>query len=468
MPKLTTSDLTNLQNESSAVSTINSNFAAVETALENTLSRDGTSPNTMSANLDMNSNRILNLPAAVDDTEPVRLGDVEVLIASIGTGPQGPAGTNGTNGDDGATILVQASAPATTYPENSLWIDSDSTDLDLYKLISSTWTDTTVNLKGTAGTNGSNGLDGDQIYVQASAPSTSGVSEGSIWIDSDSVDNDLFVLTGGSWIDSGVNLKGASGAGTGDVVGPASSIDSEIALFNSTTGKLIKRASTTGILKGTSGVLSAATAGTDYLAPPSGTAILKANSGGALANATAGTDYVAPGGALGTPSSGTLTNVSGLPISGLVASTSTAIGVGSVELGHATDTTLARVSAGVMSVEGNTVAMLATAQTFTKPQKLSTTALTHNTAWDGANANHLTATVSGSSFTVANPSAQTADVYYHLFVTYSTSHSLAWGTNFKGVSSVTPTATSGAYDHFVFRSNGTNLMLVGYSLNIGA
>lgn len=73
--------------------------------------------------------------------------------------------------------------------------------------------------------------------------------------------------------------KGDTGAG--DVSGPASSVDSELALFNSTTGKLIKRASTTGILKGTSGVLSAA---------------------------TAGTDYVAPSGALGTPSSGTLTN----------------------------------------------------------------------------------------------------------------------------------------------------------------
>ena len=73
--------------------------------------------------------------------------------------------------------------------------------------------------------------------------------------------------------------KGDTGAG--DVSGPASSVDSELALFDSTTGKLIKRASTTGILKGTSGVLSAA---------------------------TAGTDYVAPAGALGTPSSGTLTN----------------------------------------------------------------------------------------------------------------------------------------------------------------
>ena len=127
--------------------------------------------------------------------------------------------------------------------------------------------------------------------------------------------------------------KGATG--TGDVTGPVASVDSELALYSSTTGKVIKRATLTGLVKAASGVASAATAGTDYLAPPSGTsilkansggalanatagtdylappsgtALLKANSGGALANATAGTDYVAPGGALGTPSSGTLTN----------------------------------------------------------------------------------------------------------------------------------------------------------------
>jgi hypothetical protein len=61
--------------------------------------------------------------------------------------------------------------------------------------------------------------------------------------------------------------KGADGAGTGDVVGPAASVDSELALFNSTTGKLIKRGSMTGLVKATSGVASAATSGTDYMAP---------------------------------------------------------------------------------------------------------------------------------------------------------------------------------------------------------
>lgn len=59
--------------------------------------------------------------------------------------------------------------------------------------------------------------------------------------------------------------------------------------------------------------------------------------------------------ALGTPASGTLTNATGLPIAGLVASTSTAIGVGSVELGNASDTTLTRASAGVLAVEGGSV-----------------------------------------------------------------------------------------------------------------
>jgi hypothetical protein len=61
MAKLTTNDLTSLTNEASAVNSINTNFAAVETAMENTLSRDGTTPNTMSADIDLNSNDLLNI-----------------------------------------------------------------------------------------------------------------------------------------------------------------------------------------------------------------------------------------------------------------------------------------------------------------------------------------------------------------------------------------------------------------------
>lgn len=64
-------------------------------------------------------------------------------------------------------------------------------------------------------------------------------------------------------------LEQAAGGGSGDVVGPSSSVASEVALFDGTTGKLIKRATGSGLAKLTSGVLSVAAAGTDYYAPGS-------------------------------------------------------------------------------------------------------------------------------------------------------------------------------------------------------
>lgn len=76
MAKLVLTDVSNIENTDTAESTINNNSAAIETALENTLSRDGTTPNQMEADLDMNSNRILNLPTPIDPTEPVRVIDV--------------------------------------------------------------------------------------------------------------------------------------------------------------------------------------------------------------------------------------------------------------------------------------------------------------------------------------------------------------------------------------------------------
>ena len=86
MAKLTLTDLANLNNETSAVNTINTNNDSVETAIENTLSRDGTSPNTMSADLDMNSNQILNLPAPSADTDVVRKTELDSAVADIEAG----------------------------------------------------------------------------------------------------------------------------------------------------------------------------------------------------------------------------------------------------------------------------------------------------------------------------------------------------------------------------------------------
>lgn len=60
MTKVTLNDLANLQNESTAVTQINQNNHTIEQAFDNTLSRDGSTPNQMQADLDMNSNDILN------------------------------------------------------------------------------------------------------------------------------------------------------------------------------------------------------------------------------------------------------------------------------------------------------------------------------------------------------------------------------------------------------------------------
>lgn len=59
MAKLTTAPVSTFT--TAALNTINENFEAIEAAVENTLSRDGTTPNEMTADLDMNDNDILNV-----------------------------------------------------------------------------------------------------------------------------------------------------------------------------------------------------------------------------------------------------------------------------------------------------------------------------------------------------------------------------------------------------------------------
>lgn len=95
--KITLSDLTSLANETTAITTINNNSAIIVDAFNTSLFRDGTNPNEMIASLDMNSNRILNLPTPVSNLEPARLIDLETLTGS-GTITVNPTPTGGTVG----------------------------------------------------------------------------------------------------------------------------------------------------------------------------------------------------------------------------------------------------------------------------------------------------------------------------------------------------------------------------------
>jgi len=140
----------------------------------------------------------------------------------------------------------------------------------------------------------------------------------------------------------------------------------------------------TGVLKGNgTSAFTAATAGTDYLAPPSGTAILKANSGGALANATAGTDY----------------------------------------------------------------AGIDTAQTFTKGQRGEITTLTDGATVtpDMADSNNFTLTLGGNR-TLANPSNLTAGQSGSIFLVQdgTGSRTLAYGNQYDFIGGTAPTLSTAA------------------------
>jgi hypothetical protein len=108
---------------------------------------------------------------------------------------------------------------------------------------------------------------------------------------------------------------------------------------------------------------------------------------------------------LGTPSSGTLTSCTGLPVAGITASTSTALGVGTVELGHASDTTLSRSAAGALAVEGVDVVNLSAIQTLTNKTLTSPTLTTPTLGVATAtsiNKVAITAPQSAATLTISN------------------------------------------------------------------
>lgn len=118
---------------------------------------------------------------------------------------------------------------------------------------------------GTNGTNGTNGAPGSVWRSGTGAPSGALGIVGDWYLDD--ANGDVYEKTGSSTYTLRDNLMGPAGSGTGDVVGPAASVDNEMVLFSGTTGKIIKRSAGTGFPQISSGVVQS------YYSVPAGSLV---------------------------------------------------------------------------------------------------------------------------------------------------------------------------------------------------
>ena len=165
------------------------------------------------------------------------------------------------------------------------------------------------------------------LWEKANLTAGTGISvsngAGSITVTNSAPDQTVALTGAGTTTVTGTypnfTITSTGGSGGGDVSGPASATDNAVVRFDGTTGKIIQNSSfvvndsgevTTGIWKGTeitvpyggtgvatltgivkgngASAFSAATAGTDYAAPTSGTSILYGNGAGGFSNVTVG------------------------------------------------------------------------------------------------------------------------------------------------------------------------------------
>ena len=222
-------------------------------------------------------------------------GPVGPIGVTGATGPQGPQGIQGPTGATGPQGATGATGPTgatgATGPANTLTVGTVSTGTagsSASATISGIAPNQTLDLTIPRGDTGATGPQGIQGPTGATGPQgptgptgptgpantltigtvvDGGSASATITGSSPNQVLNLVLPQGPTGPQGPQGPAGPAGAGSGDVLGAASSTDSQLVLFNATTGKVIKGATATGIPKLTAGVLDTAVAGTDYVTP---------------------------------------------------------------------------------------------------------------------------------------------------------------------------------------------------------
>jgi hypothetical protein len=371
--KLTLDDLSNITgNEQSAITTINNNSAAIEAAIENTLSRDGTTPNSMGADLDMNSNDLLNVKdidvqtITADTIESADYTQDGISITTLLLDWEGPwtASTAYLVGD-----LVQS------LGSSFICIQAHSSTVTDQPPVGAQW-ETYWNLvaqKGDQGTVASPGSSTDMAVVRFDGTLGNSIQNSVVTIsDTGAIATPVVTIS-----DAGaITAPGLTVSAAGAIATPGITISAvgavaptandagalgtstlsfadlflaELGVINWNNGATTLAQRAAGALPGVSiggaGNVGVEIGRADNVAS---TPFIDFHSG------ATSTDYdvrlIANGGT-GSDGGGTLT----VTAANVNMGTSAPLTVGSIELGAASDTTITRTGAGSIAVEGNTI-----------------------------------------------------------------------------------------------------------------
>ena len=119
-----------------SITALNNNFTALRDGFDNTLSRDGSSPNTMSADLDLNGNDITNVNTITDSTGTDVVAAVTTLKNQAATSATNAAtsatssATQATNAANSATAAANsATAAANSFDQfDDIYLGAKSSD----------------------------------------------------------------------------------------------------------------------------------------------------------------------------------------------------------------------------------------------------------------------------------------------------------------------------------------------------